>query len=203
MKTIRFLICWLSVCWIAGGISAQPLMAQDAAVDPLISLTVKDQPLGEVLDTLAAETGYQFKLNSQWEDWPVSATIGNLPLEKGLKRLLRSLNHTIIWESDNVVTIMVYGKTDPGGTGPAVSFASPPQAEPQEPVPAPDDEQVEDEETDETPEEAAEGDVADPDESADEKRPMRVGRPGNPPRASGTPQTPGAVEPPAVEVDQE
>jgi hypothetical protein len=31
---------------------------------------------------------------------PVSATIDNLTLEQGLKRLLRSLNHTIIWEAD-------------------------------------------------------------------------------------------------------
>ena len=102
-------------------------MAQDAPADPLISLTAKNEPLGEVLETITRDTGYRFNLNRKWNDHPVSATIGNLPLEQGLKRLLRSLNHTIIWEADKIITIMVFGKADPGRSGPVISFQSPPQ----------------------------------------------------------------------------
>ena len=42
----------------------------------------------------------------------VSATIDHQPLEQVLKRLLRSLNYTILWEADKVVVIKVYGKAD-------------------------------------------------------------------------------------------
>ena len=84
-------------------------------------------PWVQSLETITRDTGYRFNLNRSWQDHPVSATIGNLPLEKGLKRLLRSLNYTIIWESDKLVTIMVFGKTEPGSSGPAISFQSPPQ----------------------------------------------------------------------------
>jgi hypothetical protein len=81
-----------------------------------------------VLATLTRDTGYRFTLNRQWKDHPVSATITDLPLEKGLKRILRSLNHSIVWESDKIVTITVFGKADSSRTDSAISFASPPQA---------------------------------------------------------------------------
>ena len=123
----------------AGNVTIYPAMAQDATADPLISLTAKNEPLGDVLETITRETGYRFNLNDQWMDHPVSATINGLPLEKGLKRLLRSLNHSIVWESDKIVTITVFGKADSSRTDSTISFASPPQAI-----------QEEDEPTDET-----------------------------------------------------
>jgi hypothetical protein len=102
-------------------------MAQDATADPLISLTAQNEPLGDVLETITRDTGYRFNLNGQWKDHPVSATITDLPLEKGLKRILRSLNHSIVWESDKIVTITVFGKADSSSSDSAISFASPPQ----------------------------------------------------------------------------
>lgn len=132
MKPTAFLIICLMV---ATCITVQPALALDTT-EPRISVTAANQPLGEVLDNITGDTGYRFNLNERWEDYPVSATIRNLPLEQGLKRLLRSLNHTIIWESDKVVTIMVYGKVEPGNTAPGISFAQPPQEVPEEPEPA-------------------------------------------------------------------
>ncbi|WP_319405514.1 hypothetical protein [uncultured Desulfosarcina sp.] len=123
MKSIFCLI----VCFFfqAGGAAIHPALA----ADPLISLTAKNEPLGEVLETITRDTGYRFNLNRKWKDHPVSATIGNLPLEQGLKRLLRSLNYSIVWESDRVLTIMVFGKADPRGSGSDISFASPSQTD--------------------------------------------------------------------------
>lgn len=125
----------LIFCLIAllgtGSQAIHPAMALEATPDPVINLTVKDKPLGEALDAISQATGYRFNLNPQWQGHPVSVAITDLPLEKGLKRLLRSLNHTIIWESDKTVTIVVYGKTEPGRPG-AVSFSAPPHSEPQE-----------------------------------------------------------------------
>ena len=109
-------VCYLIVCFFCftGSVAIHPAMAQNATNDPLINLTAQNKPLGDVLETISRDTGYRFNLNGKWKAYPVSATINGLPLEKGLKRLLRSLNHSIVWESDKIVTITVFGKADPG-----------------------------------------------------------------------------------------
>jgi hypothetical protein len=127
MKAISCLILGAILLTAGGGV-----IHRAAAQDSLISLTVNNQPLGEVLEAIASSSGYQFTLNQQWQDYPVSATINNLPLEQGLKRLLRNLNHTLIWESDREVTIMIYGKVAGAGSGPATSFSPPVQMDEQE-----------------------------------------------------------------------
>ncbi len=134
MKSIYcLLLCFF--CFV-GGVAIHPAMAQDATADPLISLTAQNKPLGDVLEIIAQDTGYRFNLNGRWKEHPVSATITNLPLEKGLKRLLRSLNHSIVWDSDKIVTITVFGKADAGSTDSAISFSSPPQTSQEENEPA-------------------------------------------------------------------
>jgi hypothetical protein len=134
MKPISCLL-FCVFCFV-GSVAIHPAMAQDAGAEPRISLTAKNEPLGDVLETITRDTGYRFNLNGKWKDHPVNATIVNQPLEKGLKRLLRSLNHSIVWESGNIVTIMVYGKADPGSTDAAISFSSPPQTYQEESEPA-------------------------------------------------------------------
>jgi hypothetical protein len=132
MKTIFCLILCLLAILSSVSVALHPAVAQKVTADPLISLTVHNEPLGDVLASLTRDTGYRFNLNRKWRTHPVSATIGNLTLEQGLKRLLRSLNHTIIWEADKTVTIMVIGKADPSRSGPAISFKAPPRSEPEE-----------------------------------------------------------------------
>ena len=117
-----FILCLLTA---VGAIGSNPAAAIDASDEPRITLSVTNQPLGDVLDALTGETGYLFNINDRWDDYPVSAVVRDLPLEQGLKRLLRSLNHTILWEADNVVTIMIYGEVDPAGSDSAIAFPSP------------------------------------------------------------------------------
>jgi hypothetical protein len=145
MKTLFFLIfCLLAV----GGLAIPRAPAQEAAAEPLINLTVKNEPLGEVLETLSRDTGYQFKLARRWENYAVSATIHDLPLEQGLKRLLRSLNHTIVWESDKIVTIKVYDRAEPGASGADNSLSTPPSyPEETQPVPEPEGTSLDDRES--------------------------------------------------------
>ena len=138
MKPISCLILCFFCC--LGSAASHPVMAQDATADPLISLKAQNEPLGDVLEAITRDTGYQFNLNGNWNEHPVSATINDLPLEKGLKRLLRSLNHSIVWESDMIVTITVFGKADLGSAGGAISFSSPPQIYQEEIEPAAEDE---------------------------------------------------------------
>ncbi len=139
---MKSILCLLSVFWI--GLSVvllldHPLAAQEVTEEPLIRLSVADQPLVEVLDRITADTGYQFNINPAWERHRVSATLLDVPVERGLKRLLRSLNHSIVWETNRVVSIMVYGKVEPGRDDGAISFAPPPRDVPPEEPPAADE----------------------------------------------------------------
>jgi hypothetical protein len=129
MKTIIPFILWF-LLFIGNDIAVNPVSATDSVTYPVIKLTVNNQPLGEVLGAITAETGYEFNINEQWESHPVSATIDNLPLEQGLKRLLRNLNHTIIWDSNQIITIMVYGNTDSTSHHSRISHAAPPRSIP-------------------------------------------------------------------------
>ena len=157
MKTTSFLI----ICLI--GLLAAPAMATDAHNEPVFSLTANADPLGDLLQDITRQTGYQFTLNSQWADHPVSAAITNVPLEQGLKRLLRSLNHTIIWESDRRIIITVVDKVDPVRPDTTVSYGAPPrEAEPDIEPPANSDTVVEvDSESEEAAQSATSSTAAD------------------------------------------
>jgi hypothetical protein len=139
--------------------------AQPASREPMVSLTVSNVPLGEALDTLSRDTGYRFHLSSQWKTHPVSVNISKVPLEKALKRLLRNLNHSIVWESEDSIRILVYGASEATGDAHAVSFAAPPQEEipeeiePFDPVEDPVEDPV-DESVDESIEQGVEIDAA-------------------------------------------
>jgi hypothetical protein len=99
---------------------------QESTQEPYISLSVRNQPLGDVLNKIARETGYTFKLEDEWKGYPVNASIQNLPLNQGLKRILTSLNHAIIYESEKKIQILVYGKTDAHQKDSHLNRSSPP-----------------------------------------------------------------------------
>jgi len=134
MKSVNRLIVCLFIIFGCAAEVIQPVLAQETPSDPIINVVAKDEPLIDILDEIAQDTGYRFTLTPQWEDHAVSANIKNLTLEQGLKRLLRSLNYTILWEADKTVTIMVYGKANPDRSG-GVSFAAPPHPTPSEDAP--------------------------------------------------------------------
>lgn len=113
MKTVICLIICFFIPLSYGSGSIRQAMAQNTTQDPEINLTIKNKPLGDILETISQDTGYQFNLNDKWKDYQVSASNDNLPLERKLKRLLRSLNHIIIWDSDRIVTIKIFGEVDP------------------------------------------------------------------------------------------
>lgn len=122
---VRLIIC-LCALFGLGNIIIQPALAQQPLPDPVVSLSVKDEALVDALKTIALQTGYQFDLTPKWEKHPVSASIDQQPLQHVLKRLLRRLNYTILWEADKMVVIKVYGEADPRQSA-GISFASPPQ----------------------------------------------------------------------------
>lgn len=140
-------------------IAINEAIGQESTEEPYISLKAQNQPLGDVLNKISRDTGYKFKLNDRWKSYPVNASIQNMRLEQGLKRILASLNHAIIYESEKKINILVYGKADSSKTdsNPIQSFPSQIPADQQESAPSvesapenPDDVEQDDESTEET-----------------------------------------------------
>jgi hypothetical protein len=103
--------------------------------DSLITMSVQNMPLGEVLEKIEAATDLKFKLDEQWKDIPVSVTLDKAPLDKALKRILVNLNNVVIYGSNDQVKIVVFGKAEPGSaTG---RPAGPPSYEQPPPLPEP------------------------------------------------------------------
>jgi hypothetical protein len=186
MKIIVFLVSCLPVFL---GLTISPALGQEASANPTINLTVKNAPLGDVLETITRDTGYRFELPTQWEGYEVSATIRTLPLEQGLKRLLRSLNYTLIWESGRMVTIRIYGKAEPGSSGAVNSFSAPPPPYPEDtgPTVEPENPPADDLEPQDSNDEATEPDTAPPEDV------VQV-----PDGDESSPQTDNPREPPAA-----
>ena len=105
------LVFILSLLFLHVGI-VQHAIGAESKDEPNISLKVENKRLGDVLKIITLDTGFKFKLNDQWISYPVNASIENLPLHRGLKLILRGLNHTIIYESNKTIKIMVYGFVD-------------------------------------------------------------------------------------------
>jgi type II secretory pathway component GspD/PulD (secretin) len=103
--------------------------------EPQINLTVDNEPLGEVLNKVFENTDYGFHLDEPWEQHPVTATLHGLPLEQSLRRLLRDLNHSIVWESNNFVTILIFGHPLSGVSDTTISYVSRVREAPEETAP--------------------------------------------------------------------
>ncbi|UCF95460.1 MAG: hypothetical protein JSW39_15370, partial [Desulfobacterales bacterium] len=99
-----------------------PVAGELAFGDEPITLDVKDEPLGDVLDRITEITGYKFIVGDEWKDTPVTAIFQNLPVHKGLKKILENLNHVIIYSAGGIIKINIYdekaaiGKTSPDQT---------------------------------------------------------------------------------------
>ena len=81
--------------------------------DELISLTAKDEPLGDVLNKISIATGFEIVLDHKWKSYLVSVALEKVPLHKGLKRILKDLNNVIVYVSSKKIKIIIYDKISP------------------------------------------------------------------------------------------
>ena len=86
------------------------------SVNPLISLKVDNEPLGSVLKRISKISGYAFSLQGELTDRQVSVVLDNIPLEAALNRILRDLNHAIIWsqEEKKIIVVIIDERSSPG-----------------------------------------------------------------------------------------
>lgn len=116
-RSIR-LAYWVVMVLLSEAISTlpdglPPLHAAGHDVASAFSLDVRGMPLGEVLKKISGDTGYRITVDSEWTGWPVSGSFKNLPVNQGLRRILSSLNHSIVFnEADRRITIVIKSSPD-------------------------------------------------------------------------------------------
>ena len=60
---------------------------------------------------VSVATGYDISLDNKWQNYRVTASLEDVSLHKGLKRILRNLNSIIIYVSKKKIKIIIYDKT--------------------------------------------------------------------------------------------
>ena len=86
------------------------VIGEKSVADEIISLDVKNEPLGEVLEDISIAASCQFSIDESWEDYPVSAVFESEPLHRGLKKIFRNVNNAVIYGADRTVKIIIYGE---------------------------------------------------------------------------------------------
>ena len=84
------------------------LIFQGAAV----TANLKEVPLKTVFEKVQRETGIWFRVAESELDERVSIQFENLSVKEGLKRILRTMNYSLLFDQDNnLVGAFVFGKT--------------------------------------------------------------------------------------------
>ncbi|MGD8954428.1 MAG: hypothetical protein PVI45_08650 [Desulfobacterales bacterium] len=130
-STVLLLAAPFSPVRAASAVSVKNLSRNDS----LITMSVQNMPLGEVLEKIEETTDLKFKLDEQWKDIPISVILDKTPLDKALKRILVNLNNVVIYGSNDQVKIVVFGKAEPGGA--SGRPAAPPSYVQPQPLPQP------------------------------------------------------------------
>ena len=82
---------------------------------PVFSLNVKDQELSQVLKDVSIASGYKIVFNGD-DDLRISLALRNSNLEQTLKRVLRDINYTAVWDdAHKKVFISAFGQKKASG----------------------------------------------------------------------------------------
>jgi hypothetical protein len=88
--------------------------------DNLLTLKLKDAPLEKVLTEIAHQAGIQITVYGPMEEY-LSAEFSGLPMEKGLRRLMRDFNYVLIYGAEKgkrgdppIKELMIYAKEGKG-----------------------------------------------------------------------------------------
>ena len=95
-----------------------PCWGSESGEDPLVfSLAVQDVPLGEVLEKISKVTGYEITIDAEYAKFPITASLKNVTLHEGLRRILGKLSkYMIINDAEKEIAIRIVGP-DTRGNG--------------------------------------------------------------------------------------
>jgi hypothetical protein len=109
MRYIYIFICLGML--IMGGAQARSLVSGSEIEKPLFSLDVRKMPLEQVLDEISERSGYDIVLRGEAgeENLPISLKLEDVTLDEMLRRVLRELNHTALWdEAEKKILLSAY-----------------------------------------------------------------------------------------------
>ena len=79
--------------------------------DSRFSLNVEEEALRAVLQKISTSTGYTITISEELADVPVTVRIKDVSLDKGLRRLLKGFNYTLVTlEEEKKIIITVYDR---------------------------------------------------------------------------------------------
>ena len=84
--------------------------AEPPSNETVFSLNIKEKPLETVLKAISEQTGYVFLVSYALKSAPVTIAVSNIPLEDGLKRVLKSVgvtDHALVFDNRNRISIII------------------------------------------------------------------------------------------------
>ena len=87
-----------------------------AIVGDRISVQAMGVPLGELLEAIEQETGIQFEVDEGILEEKIFVDLADLPLSEGIKKIIPSLNHAIVYgPSGKIRRVVLIGQGKPSG----------------------------------------------------------------------------------------
>lgn len=107
MSGKKYIILWLSAVMFTASAAGT---FGSATGDLLISLDVKNEKITRVLEKISKASGYNIILSTEEDDMAVSLQLKDVSLEEMLRRVLRNLNYTAVWDNaGKKILLSVYG----------------------------------------------------------------------------------------------
>lgn len=78
-----------------------------------ITASLEEAPLKNIFEKFQKETGIWFRAPESLLDERVSVQFENLSIQEGLKRILRTMNHSFLFDQDNnLIGLFIFGKAN-------------------------------------------------------------------------------------------
>ena len=77
----------------------------------VVSLSVKNEPLKKVLDSISRLTDRKITVSERWEKWSVTVSLDQVTLDRALNRIIGELNHAIIYGADDKIFITILSES--------------------------------------------------------------------------------------------
>jgi hypothetical protein len=86
--------------------------AVNSVKEPVVSISVKNEPLKKVLEKISKSTGYKIEVTEGWENKLISADFINTPLDTSLKKIIKALggpsNSIVTYENAKNIKINIF-----------------------------------------------------------------------------------------------
>lgn len=108
-----FCIVACLVIYYCISIAPELLASKNNRQQPIVSIDVRDKGLKEVLKDISDTSGYDIILNGEKDDLSISLKLQDVALDDMIKRVLRDVNYTIVWDNlSRKILLSVYGKQE-------------------------------------------------------------------------------------------